>query len=252
MTTAIQRQPVILLPGWAYPAQVWAGVMPQLSEFAVPQAMDLPGMNAGTGDVDRILEHIGRQLLARAPERALWIGWSLGGLVAMQIARMAPERVAALVLVACTPKFVSDTDWPNAIPVELLSGFQHSLEGDPSGTLRRFTALCAHNGRRADAAVTRVLSRAMQENSEPDCMTLTMGLVMLMHADLRDAFSTLACPVLCLLGEHDPLVPASVADALMALNPRLRINRIAGVGHALFISHPREFAGAVREFCGGL
>lgn len=253
MTAANQRRPkVILLPGWAFPAQVWAGVAPRLSEFATPQAVDLPHTNGVAVGVDFILEQTARQLLAQAPEGALWIGWSLGGLVAAEAAKLAPERVAALVLVACTPKFVGSPDWPCATAPEVLAGFQHSLGEDQSGTLRRFAALCAHNGRRAETKVVRTLTQAMKQTSEHASTMLAAGLEILRHADLRDAFRALICPVLCVLGEHDPLVPAAVADAIIALNPRLKVIRIAGAGHAPFISHPTEFVSAVREFCGGL
>ncbi|HTT08789.1 MAG TPA: alpha/beta fold hydrolase [Gammaproteobacteria bacterium] len=253
MTAAIQkRADMILLPGWACTAQVWAGVIPRLGEFAVPQSLDLPAAKAGKSKADLSLEHMAQQLLAAAPQRAVWVGWSLGGLIAAQAAFMAPHRVTALVLVACTPKFVRGHDWRCAMPAGMLAEFQRSLDGDAGGTLRRFAALCAHNGRRVDAAIARTLAHAMQSASESDCRMLAAELALLMCADLRDVFRALTCPVLCILGEWDPLVPIAVADALPALNPRFKILRIAGAGHAAFISHPVEFINALRDFCGGL
>ena len=247
-----QRTDMILLPGWAFPAQVWAGVMPRLAEFAVPQSLDMPGINTSAPDIDPMLEHMARQLLTQAPVGAVWIGWSLGGLIAVQAALMAPERVTALVLVACTPKFVRSPDWPCATAPDVLDGFQHSLDEDQSGTLHRFAALCAHNGRRVETRVVRALSQAMEQSRKKNSILLSSGLDILKHADLRAGFRALICPVSCVLGEHDSLVPATVADALAALSPRVEITRIQGAGHAPFISHPAEFVGAVRKLCDRL
>lgn len=51
-------------------------------------------------------------VLQQAPDKAIWLGWSLGGLVASQIALTHPERVQALVTVASSPCFSARDEWP--------------------------------------------------------------------------------------------------------------------------------------------
>lgn len=50
-------------------------------------------------------------VLQQAPDKAIWLGWSLGGLVASQIALTHPERVQALVTVASSPCFSARDEW---------------------------------------------------------------------------------------------------------------------------------------------
>ncbi len=245
-----KRLKMILLPGWACTARVWADVLPRLEEFAVPEPMDLPVVT--TGKADATLPHLAGQLLMAAPHDALWIGWSLGGLVAAQAAFMAPRRIRALVLVACTPKFTRGPDWPCATAPDLFAGFQRALAKDRAGALRRFAALCAHDGSRADVSITRGLTQALQSSRESNGANLEAGLKILEHTDLRLNFRALSCPLLCILGGGDMLVPIDVAGAIAALNPRIRVTRIADAGHAPFMSHPAGFSAVVREFCDGL
>ena len=65
-------------------------------------------------------------VLRQAPDKAIWLGWSLGGLVASQIALTHPERVLALVTVASSPCFSARDEWPGIKP-DVLAGFQQQL-----------------------------------------------------------------------------------------------------------------------------
>ena len=67
-----------------------------------------------------------------AAKKPIWLGWSLGGLVASQIALRHPERVQALITVASSPCFSAREAWPGIKP-EVLAGFQHQLSEDFSG-----------------------------------------------------------------------------------------------------------------------
>lgn len=86
------------------------------------------------------LEAMAQRVLEQAPPQAVWLGWSLGGLVASQVAIMRPERVQALVTVASSPCFAARDDWPGIKP-EVLAGFQQQLSDDFQRTVERFLAL---------------------------------------------------------------------------------------------------------------
>lgn len=68
-------------------------------------------------------------VLQQAPDKAIWLGWSLGGLVASQIALTHPERVQALVTVASSPCFSARDEWL-VIKPDVLAGFQQQLSDD--------------------------------------------------------------------------------------------------------------------------
>ena len=92
------------------------------------------------------------------------LGWSLGGQVALEWARLRPERVGALVLMSTTPSFVQRPDWPHAMAEATLRQFGDELTVAYRQTLQRFVTL-AGTGKRARArrarfaAITAVCTR---------------------------------------------------------------------------------------------
>ncbi|MFV2444426.1 alpha/beta fold hydrolase, partial [Escherichia coli] len=76
----------------------------------------------------------------QAPDKAIWLGWSLGALVARQSALTHPERVQALVTGASSPCFSARAEWPGIKP-DVLAGVQQQLRDDLQRTVERFMAL---------------------------------------------------------------------------------------------------------------
>ena len=91
---------LVLLHGWGLNAKVWDCITPQLASHFTLHLVDLPGYGRSGGFGAMSLEEMAQRVLENAPERAIWLGWSLGGLVASQVALSHPDRVQALVTVA--------------------------------------------------------------------------------------------------------------------------------------------------------
>jgi pimeloyl-[acyl-carrier protein] methyl ester esterase len=182
-----------------------------------------------------------------APEQSVWLGWSLGGLVAMAAALRRPERISALVLMTATPRFVQAEDWPAAMAAETLAGFHRGLLEDPAGTLQRFLALQVR-GSDAGRETLRRLRREIASRPQPRAEALAEGLDLLGESDLRDRLADLACPSLWLFGDRDTLVPAAAAAGVRRLLPGARLGVIRGSSHAPFLSHPAETAAEILSF----
>ena len=87
--------------------------------------IDLPGMGQspvpnGTYDLNYLTQHI----LAIAPEHAIWLGWSLGGLITTHIAAHHPDRVNAFRTIATNLSFTQHIDWPCAIKPTIFDHFK--------------------------------------------------------------------------------------------------------------------------------
>lgn len=145
---------LVLLSGWGFERCVWDAVLPHLSARQV-MTFDLLDVEAAHG-VEAFVE----VLLARAPERAVWVGWSLGGQVALHVAQRAPERVAGLVLLATTPCFTTRVDWSCALDAQVLAAFVTALEKNPRAALQRFAMLVVQ-GERSPRGVARQLMESM-------------------------------------------------------------------------------------------
>src|SRR5215475_898316 len=87
---------LVFIPGYMADEELWALVEAELEEFG-------PIFHADISQ-DESISNMARRGIAEAPERFVLIGFSLGGYVAREIARQAPDRVQALVLVATSSR----------------------------------------------------------------------------------------------------------------------------------------------------
>lgn len=237
---------LVLLHGWGLNAQVWDCITPELSAHFTLHLVDLPGFGRSRDFGAMSLDAMAERVLAQAPEQAIWLGWSLGGLVASQIALTHPQRVQALITVASSPCFCAQDDWVGIKP-EILAGFQQQLSEDFQRTVERFLALqtLGTESARQDA---RALKSTVLSLPMPTVDALNGGLEILKTADLRQALTSLDKPFLRLYGRLDGLVPRKIVPQLDALWPQSESYLFAKAAHAPFISHPDEFCQVIREF----
>ncbi|WP_192456525.1 pimeloyl-ACP methyl ester esterase BioH [Musicola keenii] len=230
---------LVLLHGWGMNAQVWNSIVVRLAPHFRLHRVDLPGYGRSQGFGALSLEEMTTTVLAGAPARAVWLGWSLGGLVASLAALRAPERVSALVTVASSPCFEAKDEWPGIKPL-VLSGFQQLLNEDFSGTIERFLALqtLGTESARKDA---RLLKSVVTEQPSPTTAVLSGGLEILRRADLRQELAGLTTPFLRLYGALDGLVPRKVAMLMDEQFPHSTSVVMPKASHAPFISHPEPF-----------
>lgn len=237
---------LVLLHGWGLNAQVWDCIVPQLSSQFTLHLVDLPGYGRSSGFSAMTLQEMAERVLAQAPQRAIWLGWSLGGLVASKIALLAPERVSGLVTVASSPCFSAQDEWPGIKP-DVLAGFQRQLSEDFQRTVERFLALqtMGTDTARQDA---RQLKQAVLSLPMPSPEVLNGGLEILKTEDLREALTGLEIPFLRLYGRLDGLVPRNIVATLDACWPQSQSLIFPKAAHAPFISHPDDFCIALAEF----
>ncbi len=231
--------PIVLVHGWGLNGAVWNGVAAHLATRGEVFVPDLPGCGRSrTIPPVYSLAQLAQNIDAVLPGPATWVGWSLGGLIALTAARQFPARVERLVLISATPKFMQGPDWPGAMPVAVMQQFAAELTQDYRGTLQRFLSL--QMGTEASARDTlRALRERMFEHGEPDVGALGAGLALLSGSDLRPRLSAIAQPTLLIHGERDKLVPMAAAQYLRDQLPQARLHTIPLAGHAPFLSHPR-------------
>lgn len=239
--------PLVLIHGWAFHSGVWDPVARVLAGGFSVYLVDLPGHGASRDPLPgETAAQAARDLLSVVPPSAYWVGWSLGGLVALSAALQASPGLAGVTLVASTPRFIAAPDWPHGVPATVLSGFAQDLARDLPGTLARFVALQTR-GSAGGARGARTLSRTLREGPEPRPEGLERGLAWLQDTDLRADLGRLSCPVHVLLGERDTLVPPACLSDVLALRPDWTGSVAAGAGHAPFLSDPPGFARAIAE-----
>ena len=239
---------LVLLHGWALHGGMWGPWIDELARHARLHLVDLPGHGRSAWPAGvRDLAGLAAAVRPAVPDGAAVLGWSLGGMVALELAR--GPRLAALVLVATTPRFVVDTDWEHGLSPELLAEFARGLASDHRATVQNFLALQTRGDERAHETL-RQLRRSLDAHGPPDAAALEAGLAILGSADLRSALPRIAVPALVIAGDHDRITPPGAGLELAARLPQARLAAIARSGHAPFLSHGPQVLAEVRGFLG--
>lgn len=239
--------PVFALHGWGLNAAVLAPLDGAIGGRAL-QAIDLPGHGRRREErFGRDLDALVEGVLARAPPRAVWLGWSLGGMLALAAAAAAPDRVVALVTVAASPSFVARDDWPAGMAPARLRRMAADLAADPEQTVNDFLTLQVLSSRGAGAAL-RQLKAALAARGMADRQALGDGLHLLEALDLRPQLAGLQVPLLAMGGGRDRLVQPAAVRAMAEQAPQAEAAVFADAAHAPFLSHREAFAARVDEF----
>ncbi len=246
--------PLVLLHGWAMHAGLWQPVLPRLIRRFRVHNVDLPGhglspamtpytLAALVGAVASAVEALPD---ARGAPLTL-LGWSLGGLVALEWARTRPPTVSALVLVATTPCFVQRDDWPHAMAAATLDRFGDELVASYRLTLQRFLTLQIQGSEHSRVALAQMRT-TLFARGEPAPAALRAALALLAATDLRDSVAAVAQPSLVIAGDRDALTPPAASRWLAGALPQATLAPIAGAGHAPFLSHSEAFLAALERF----
>lgn len=227
---------LILLPGWGLDG----AVLQPLAEALGGEVHALPALTSANPQ-DWLDE-----LDARLPRDCWLAGWSLGGMLATALAARRGASCAGLISLASNACFVARPGWPTAMPQATFEAFYQGCQQQPDATRKRFAMLCAQGGEDA-----RRLSRQLQGYAQvADQAHLLAGLAILSTLDNRAALASYAGPQLHLLAEGDALVPAAVADELLALLPRGEVAGLGGCSHAFVLEQAQMLATLMREFMG--
>lgn len=242
-----QAPGLALIHGWGLGSSVWQPLLESLSASCRVHLVDLPGYGHAAGNPGDFAQ-AALNLIEALPETVTLCGWSLGALLAMRAALLAPQRVAGLVLVGATPCFAQRADWREAQAPALLDSFSASVEQQPAQTLQRFVALLSQGDRHA-RPITRALLASLRAQPMADAHSLQRGLGWLREVDLRSLLPSLGTRSLLIHGDRDSLIPCKVSSFLSQTLPNARLEVFAGAAHAPFLSDPDRFANLVSEFC---
>jgi len=219
----LDRPCLILIPGLLNDADIWREPAAMLSEV----------LDVRTADITRgsSLAELADQILADAPERFSVAGFSLGGYVAQQIARQAPERLERLALVDTSirpdsPQRAAERLAQNEA-VKASSGHFHGF-GDK--LMRAYLA----PGHADDPAIAHRV-REMTQRVGADVFLRQNALD---RPDGAEVLSTFPGPVLIACGAHDRITPVAWHEEMASLSPHAVLEIIPDAGHLTPIEAP--------------
>lgn len=229
---------------------VWDSFIKQLPDTIEPLCIDLPGHGefnqSDFESLQDLVDHLLLQTEGLLKGPAIWVGWSLGALPVLELARQYPDLVNKVVLMASNPCFVIRDDWQAAVDESVFDLFADNLQQNIEKTLQRFLSLQVR-GMDESRDVLRVLRAAIVGQGLPSSKALSAGLEVLKSCDLREQVEQLTIPQCWLLGEGDSLVPAGLNEYL-SVQAGVKSHIIRGSAHLPFISHAEEVMQQFLEF----
>lgn len=225
--------PTVLVPGLLCSPRLYAEQIPALWRFGSVVVADHTRDDSMSG--------IARRLLAQAPPRFALVGLSMGGYVAFEVQRQAPDRVAKLVLLdtSARPDLPEQTE-QRMRQIELARGGRF---GQIAGMLfPRLVAASRHGNQALEAMVE---TMAGETGAEAFIRQQTA----IMHRiDSRPGLAAIRCPTLVVVGAEDALTPPDRATEIAAGIPRARQVVVADCGHLSTLEQPQAVTRALTEF----
>ena len=223
----------ILVPPLLCSAQVYAPILDTVWSFGPVTVADTSR--------DASIAAMAARVLREAPERFALLGTSMGGYVALEIMRQAPERVVGLALVSSSAR----ADGTDQIAARERQS-QLVRDGHFSELVEAaFQGVVAERNR-ADAELLRVW-RSMANAVGPDTF-LRQQAAVAGRTDSRDLLAGITCPTFIVHGTEDRLIPASAGEELAAAIPEATFRLIDAAGHFLFFERPAEANAVVGDF----
>ncbi len=239
---------LILLHGWGCDSRTWQPLLPALEKIARVTPLDLPGFGKSPALNGFSVPHVLNDLAANIPDGSVVVGWSLGGMLAVQLAAQFPKKVRALITLAANAKFVASEDYPGAMPAAVNREFNLAFARESHTSVKLFSGLLAQG----DADERQLLKKLRQQIPAEFSPQWLQALELLSVLDNRAALSALKQPCLHLLAEKDALVPIAAAASLAQLNPAHKIAIISQAAHALHWSKPEAVSEQIQRFVQGV
>ena len=225
--------PILLVPGLACSPRIYAPVVPALWRFGpVTVANHIRDDNMGA---------IARKILAEAPPRFALAGHSMGGYIAFEIMRQAPERVAKLALLNTQAR----SDTPEA--GERRRGqIVRAKAGEYRTILDELFAGFVHPSRRDDASL-RQLVHDMGDDVGPEAFVRQLTAI-ISRPDSRPALAWIKCPTLVLSSDEDKTVSNSLSTEMANGIPGAKLVIVPNCGHLTPPEQPQPTAEALVEW----
>ena len=230
-----QPLPIVLIPGLLASARMYAGQIPQLWRVGPVLIADHTRDDSMSG--------IARRILRVAPARFALVGLSMGGYIAFELLRQAPERIAKVALLDTTAR--ADAPEQSAMRRAQMT---LASQGRLAEVVEQQFPRLVHREHRADAVLRQVFTLMAEDVGAAGFIRQQTAI--LGRADSRPTLGSIRCPTLVLVGEDDELTPPERAAEIAAGIPGARLTTVPQSGHMSTLEQPDEVTRALLEWLG--
>lgn len=224
---------------------VWAPLIARLAGRYRCIAYDLRGQGdsaspPGPYSMVRLARDAAELFTAWHVERAVFCGVSMGGMVAQELALLAPERLSGLIVADSAAGFdaAGRQAWDERIALASRDGLAPLVDTMMG---RWFSETFRRDQPDQVAAIAAILARSDLAGYLASCAAVR-------NHEMGARLSRIATPTLVVCGENDPSTPLPLSQALAAGIPGARLEVLPGLNHLGNFEAPEVFAAAVEPF----
>ena len=226
--------PILLIPGLGGSPRIYAPVMPAIWRFGpVTVASHIRDNNMGA---------IARRILAEAPPRFALAGHSMGGYIAFEIMRQAPDRVMKLALINTQAR----PDTPEAT-ARRRGQIVRAQAGEYHAVLDDLFPGFVHPSRRENASLRQLVHDMGDDIGGADAFVRQQNAI-IGRPDSRPTLARINCPTLVLTGDEDNTIPNSLSNEMADGIRNAKLKILPHCGHLPQVEQPQATADAMAEW----
>jgi pimeloyl-ACP methyl ester carboxylesterase len=228
--TMTQPLPIVAVPGLMCTPRLYAEQIPVLWQFGPVTVADHRR--------DETMEAIAGRILATAPPRFALIGLSMGGYIAAEMLRQAPERVAKLALLDTSAR---------ADLADRREGRQALIamaeQGRYAEVAEQHFPQFVHRNRHSDAALKQLVMLMAKETGSAAYVRQQKAIMA--RRDWRGLLGGIRCPTVVIVGEGDELTPPKLSEEIAAGIPDAPLVVVPDCGHLTTLESPEAVNAAL-------
>lgn len=229
----VARPHLLLLPGMMLDQRLYAAQRRSLARHTQVHVASIGGADSVAG--------IARQVLAGAPPRFALAGLSMGGIVAFELLRQAPQRITHLALLDTTP--YADRPERQALRLEQIMRVERGqLREVMVDSLKPLYLAACH--REEPRLRQSILAMATDQGAE---VFRRQSIALRDRPDSTAMLGTIVCPTLVLCGREDALCPVAVHETMAAAIAHADLQVLSGCGHLSPMERPDAVSAALRD-----
>lgn len=257
-------QNIVLIHGWTSDESIWQEIQDYLDQRYRVYTLNLPISKNIYSYRDAVIELIEQNGL----DQVILVGWSMGALVAIQVAHQLPHKVQGLLLVSGTSRFLADPQsripdlggentvkyehfeqesvtsseaYMGGIPAALIVRMKKRLSKNCEQTITNFNKLMFSPQEQAQGLAGEIIDKDLSRGRTWDLIEAQAGLDFLAEADVRAELKGITCPTLLLHGDQDEICPIGGAEFIRRQIPCAQLIIYPGVGHIPFLTNFKGF-----------
>jgi len=250
-------EPLLLLHGFTGSSEAWgADSVATLTSDRPVILVDLMGhgksdkpTSPGRYALSEILHDLADVLDALEFGRADWLGYSMGGRLALAAAVLMPERVSRLVLESASPGLRSETERAERRRTDGKLADRLEKDGIDSFVKLWMALPLFRTQRRLDPDLLEAESARRRTNDPHSLAACLRGFGTGLQPSFWSELPEIDAPTLVIIGEEDPKF-SDIGREMSSLFPDGTISPFPDTGHAVHLERPREWAWAIRSFLG--